>query len=160
MLTISSLHPDPTAFTQEVEEFLSARLPRRRDAGPPAPGDVIEVHGLERRPGPEVAAAVAAASRWQAQRFDAGLGWLTGPRRYGGRALPPLFERLYRVPSYAQAAPGQAEAFETLARALGGDTTGVLYRVLVVQKKLATDARASYDGYSRDAGEFSLTASR
>ena len=56
--------------------------------------------------------------------------------------------------SYAEAAPGQAEALETLAQLLGGDQTALLYRELVVEKKLATDAGASYDGYARDAGEF------
>ena len=70
----------------------------------------------------------------------------------------PLFERIYRVPSYAQAAPGQAESFETLAQVMGGDQTATLYRVLVEEKKLATDAGASYDGYVRDAGEFSVYA--
>ena len=70
----------------------------------------------------------------------------------------PLFERIYRVPSYAQAAPGQAESFETLAQIMGGDQTAMLYRVLVEEKKLATDAGASYDGYARDAGEFSVYA--
>jgi alkylation response protein AidB-like acyl-CoA dehydrogenase len=28
--------------------------------------------------------------------FDAGFGWLTGPRRYGGRELPSSYERLYQ----------------------------------------------------------------
>jgi zinc protease len=70
----------------------------------------------------------------------------------------PLFQRAYRVPSYAQAAPGQAESFETLAQIMGGDQTATLYRVLVEEKKLATDAGASYDGYARDAGEFSVYA--
>ena len=70
----------------------------------------------------------------------------------------PLFQRVYRVPSYAQAAPGQAESFEALAQIMGGDQTATLYRVLVEEKKLATDAGASYDGYARDAGEFSVYA--
>jgi zinc protease len=70
----------------------------------------------------------------------------------------PLMERVYRVPSYAQAAPGQAESFETLAQVMGGDQTAALYRVLVEEKKLATDAGASYDGFVRDAGEFSVYA--
>ena len=52
----------------------------------------------------------------------------------------PLFQRIYRVPSYAQAAPGQAESFETLAQIMGGDQTAMLYRMLVEEKKLATDA--------------------
>ena len=73
-------------------------------------------------------------------------------------ARVPLFHRIYRVPSYAQGRPGQAEGLETYAQLLGGDTTSLLYRVLVEQKKLATDAGASYDGYNRDAGEFAVYA--
>ena len=73
-------------------------------------------------------------------------------------ARVPIFSRIYRVPSYAQGAPGQAEGLETYAQLLGGDQTSILYRVLVEQKKLATDAGASYDGNVRDAGEFSVYA--
>ena len=73
-------------------------------------------------------------------------------------ARVPVLARNYRVPSYAQASQGQAEALETYAQVLGGDQTSALYRILVEQKKLATDAGASYDGYARDAGEFSVYA--
>jgi zinc protease len=73
-------------------------------------------------------------------------------------ARVPIFSRLYRVPSYAQGKPGQAEGLETYAQLLGGDQTSMLYRVLVEQKKLASDAGASYDGYNRDSGEFSVYA--
>ena len=66
--------------------------------------------------------------------------------------------RTYRVPSYATAQPGRAEALETLAQSLGGDQTALLYRVLVEQRKLATEAGTSYDGYRRDMGEFSVYA--
>ena len=69
----------------------------------------------------------------------------------------PLFLRSYRVPSYARAAPGQAESFESW-RNCGGDQTAALYRILVEEKKLATDAGCSYDGYARDAAEFTLYA--
>jgi zinc protease len=73
-------------------------------------------------------------------------------------ARVPIFSRLYRVPSYAQGTPGQGEGLEVYAQLLGGDQTSVLYRVLVEQKKLATDVGASYDGYARDAAEFSVYA--
>ena len=73
-------------------------------------------------------------------------------------AKVPLFMREYRVPSYAEAAPGQAEALETLAQLLGGDYSSTLYKRLVVEKRLATNAGASYDGYHRDAGSFTLFA--
>ena len=73
-------------------------------------------------------------------------------------ARVPIFSRLYRVPSYSQARPGQAQALETYGQLLGGGQTSMLYRVLVEQKKLASDAGASYDGNNRDAGEFSIYA--
>ena len=73
-------------------------------------------------------------------------------------ARVPIFSRIYRVPSYAVARPGQAEGLETYAQLLGGDQTSTLYRVLVEEKKLASEAGASYDGYARDAAEFSVYA--
>jgi zinc protease len=73
-------------------------------------------------------------------------------------AKVPVFSRLYRVPSYATATPGRAEGLEVYAQVLGGGQTSILYRVLVEQKKLATDVGASYDGYVRDTAEFSVYA--
>lgn len=73
-------------------------------------------------------------------------------------AKVPMFLRIYRVPSYTEAKPGEAEALETLAQLLGGDATSALYRELVVKRKLATDVGASYSGYVRDAGEFEIYA--
>ena len=73
-------------------------------------------------------------------------------------AKVPMFLRLYRVHSYADAAPGRAEALEVLARLLGGDATSALYRRLVVERRLATDVSAYYNGYTRDTGEFGFVA--
>ncbi len=70
----------------------------------------------------------------------------------------PVFLRVYRVTSYTEATPGQAEALEVLAQLMGGDVTSALYRGLVVQKKIATEIGASYDGYNRDSGEFFVYA--
>ena len=38
---------------------------------------------------------LASAKAWRAKRFDAGLGWITGPADYGGRDLTAAHERLY-----------------------------------------------------------------
>jgi zinc protease len=70
----------------------------------------------------------------------------------------PVVERLYRVPSYTSGGPGVAEALETLAQLMGGDATSAFYRELVVKRRLASDAGASYDGYARDTGEFTVYA--
>ena len=32
---------------------------------------------------------------WRQKKFDAGFGWITGPEAYGGRQLPPAYDRLY-----------------------------------------------------------------
>jgi zinc protease len=68
------------------------------------------------------------------------------------------FSRTWRVPSYVQDKPGQAEALEVLAGLMGSDSTGVLYRKLVVEQTLATDTGATYDGNARNSGEFSVYA--
>lgn len=70
----------------------------------------------------------------------------------------PILLRFYRVPSYPEAKPGEAEALEVLAQLMGGDATSALYRELVVKRRLASDAGASYEGYSRDDGQFGLYA--
>jgi zinc protease len=70
----------------------------------------------------------------------------------------PILLRYYRVPSYTEARPGEAEALEVLAQLMGGDATSTFYRELVIKRRLASDAGASYDGYARDDGEFSIYA--
>jgi len=70
----------------------------------------------------------------------------------------PLLLRLYRVASYTEARPGEAEALQVLAQLLGGDPTSALYRELVIRRKLATETRAFYEGYARDDGEFGIFA--
>src|SRR4051795_2061240 len=35
------------------------------------------------------------AQEWRAKRYDAGLGWITGPKEYGGRELTSAHERAY-----------------------------------------------------------------
>ena len=73
-------------------------------------------------------------------------------------ATVPSFTRTWRVASYVQGKPGAAAALDVLAALLGGDSNAVLYRKLVVEQKLATDAGASYDGDARNAGAFSVFA--
>src|SRR5688572_11940728 len=35
------------------------------------------------------------AKAWRATRYDAGLGWISGPPELGGRGLPASYDRLY-----------------------------------------------------------------
>lgn len=62
----------------------------------------------------------------------------------------PTHERVFLVPSYKTAAPGEAEAIETLAHMLGGGATSALYETLVVDEKYAVGAGAYYLGSAVD----------
>ena len=48
------------------------------------------------------------SKEWRAKRYDADLGWITGPTEYGGRALPQAYERLYGSLESAYSIPNQS----------------------------------------------------
>jgi zinc protease len=60
------------------------------------------------------------------------------------RVTQPSVRRSYLAPSYATGEPGEAVALDVLADILGGGTTSRLYRQLVVDKGVATEAGAYY----------------
>jgi zinc protease len=62
----------------------------------------------------------------------------------------PTHERVFLVPSYTTAAPGEAETLEVLAHVLGGGPSSVLYDALVVEQKIAVSAGAYYMGSAVD----------
>ena len=66
----------------------------------------------------------------------------------------PSHQRVYLVPSYATAAPGEAEALELLGHLLGGGQTSLLYRKLVVEQKVAVMAGSYYMGTALDDTRF------
>ncbi len=104
---MSDLDLDLDSFSAEAAGFLAAHLQRREEADTTwgSGSDGIELHGLEQRSDAEVAAEVRAARDWQAQCFDAGFAWITGPAEYGGRDLPVAFERRWRELEHEFAAP-------------------------------------------------------
>jgi zinc protease len=74
------------------------------------------------------------------------------------RVAQPQFQRLHLVPSYGNAEPGEAEAFDVLALLLGRGQTGVLYRRLVLRDGIASGVGASYHGTALQDGSFGLQA--
>lgn len=66
----------------------------------------------------------------------------------------PTQQRIYLVPSYASAQPGDAEALEVLGHLLGGGPTSRLYRELIVNQKIAVSAGAYYLGTALDDTRF------
>jgi zinc protease len=70
----------------------------------------------------------------------------------------PTVKRDYLVPSAATAAAGESPALDVLAQLMGNGNNSYLYRALVVDKPLAVNANAAYQGTSLDATQFSISA--
>lgn len=74
------------------------------------------------------------------------------------RVGEPSFSTQWVVPSYHTAKPGEAEALDLLSEILGGGPRSRLYQELVVRKKIATSAGASFQGNMLDATNFAVYA--
>ncbi|MGA8170086.1 MAG: pitrilysin family protein [Methylocystis sp.] len=70
----------------------------------------------------------------------------------------PAHERIFIVPSYTTAAPGEAEALDVLAHILGGGPASVLYETLVDEEKAAVSVGAYYMGTALDDTRFYIFA--
>jgi acyl-CoA dehydrogenase len=85
------------AFAAEAVAFLEVNAHRRTEelvqwgVGEERLALFHETSGAQER------AEAEAARRWQLARWDAGFGWITGPREHGGRGLHPTYDRLYRL---------------------------------------------------------------
>ncbi len=86
-------------FAAEVREFLQAYAVRRSEHADDAGfrwGRGEDRMAYFSAAAPEVEAReVQRAKDWQRTRYDAGLGWITGPAEYGGRGLTPLHDLVY-----------------------------------------------------------------
>lgn len=70
----------------------------------------------------------------------------------------PAATKIYIVPSMRTAAPGVAEALDVLAHLVGGGSTSLLYRRMVMEEKIAVAAGAYYMGEALDDTRFYLYA--
>jgi len=84
-------------FAEEVTAFLDANAKRKdTDDKPFVWGEGEDDIALFEEVDPEVEQrALVEAQEWRAKRYDAGLGWITGPKEYGGRELSSGHERTY-----------------------------------------------------------------
>jgi zinc protease len=74
------------------------------------------------------------------------------------RVQQPVLQRMYLTPSYATAKPGEAEALDILAQAMGAQSTGRLNQRLVLERKVAVSASAWYAGTALDDHLFGIYA--
>ncbi len=88
--------PTEAEFTAEVTAFLEANTKLRAEERQFVWGEGSDKVKLFKDASPEgEREMLREAQAWRAKRFDAGLGYLTGPEQYGGRGLPRSFDRLY-----------------------------------------------------------------
>jgi zinc protease len=73
------------------------------------------------------------------------------------RVEQPAVKRYYLVPSATTAAAGESPALDVLGQLMGGGSNSYLYRALVVDRALAINASAGYQGTSLDATQFMIS---
>ncbi len=94
-------------FEREAVEFLEAHAKLRVEQKKGWGQGSDSVALFAERSTEEEEAEVVAAKAWRQQVFDAGFGWITGPKAYGGRELPASYERLYQSREAAFDTPAQ-----------------------------------------------------
>jgi alkylation response protein AidB-like acyl-CoA dehydrogenase len=88
--------PTLEEFRQEVAAFLEANAPRKGEEEKFVWGEGSDKVALfDEKSRDAERAQLKEAQAWRAKRFDAGLGWITGPPEYGGRGLSAAHERVY-----------------------------------------------------------------
>lgn len=102
---------DLQAFRDEVVAFLEANARPRtedramaRDVTP----DRVYLPVVAAQTPEEEAAELVAARDWRRRRYDAGLGWITGPVELGGRGLTVDHERIYDTEESRFSVPDRA----------------------------------------------------
>lgn len=75
------------------------------------------------------------------------------------RVEQPSVRRTYLVPSATTATAGEGPALDVLAQLIGGGSNSYLYRALVIDKPLAVNAGAGYQGTALDSAQFMISAS-
>ena len=109
-----------------------------------------ETYGKVPRVADDQAARFARRSRCRKRR---------APSRSPIRASPSrALSRYYLVPSSTTARPGESEALDVLTHILGRGSNSRLYQTLVVEKGVAVNAGASYDGTALDNTRLSVYA--
>jgi len=96
------------AFGEEALDFLNANATLRVEEKKGWGEGSDKVGLLSEKTAEEERKDLDAARAWRQKFFDAGFGWITGPSHYGGRELPPPYERIWQALSAQFDAPSQA----------------------------------------------------
>ena len=83
-------------FTAEAEAFLSANATRKQAEQKFEWGKGSDkVAMFEEKDRAEEVADLQRACAWRRKKYDAGFGWISGPKQYGGRELPNAYQRAF-----------------------------------------------------------------
>ncbi len=96
-------------FEKEAVDFLDSHAEKRPPERAFVWGEGSETpFGGEERSRDNELKGVELAKAWRQKKFDAGFGWVTGPRSLGGRELPAAYDRLYGQLEAQYRVPGQS----------------------------------------------------
>ena len=83
-------------FTAAAEAFLAANATRKQAEQKFEWGKGSDkVAMFEEKDRAEEVADLQLACDWRRKKYDAGYGWISGPKRFGGRELPNAFQRAF-----------------------------------------------------------------
>ena len=83
-------------FEKEARSFLDANAERREAEKAFVWGEGADMMGaFEERSRESEERIVRDAKTWRGKKFAAGFGWITGPKKFGGRELPGSFDKAY-----------------------------------------------------------------
>jgi acyl-CoA dehydrogenase len=83
-------------FEAEARAFLDANAPRKQEEQAFVWGEGSDKVALfDEKARERELEDLRRAQAWRATKFDAGFGWVTGPKQYGGRELPHAYERAW-----------------------------------------------------------------
>ena len=99
---------DANRLLEDASNFLKKHAQRRQNSSDFEWGAGSDRVALFRNQVPEdEARELADLRRWRALIFDAGFGWISGPRELGGRGLPAAVERAYEALERQYAVPSR-----------------------------------------------------
>ena len=97
-----------TDFEQQAREFLDTNAPKKEAEKKFVWGEGSDkVSTAEEKDRAEELLDVKAACDFRRKRFDAGLGWITGPKEFGGRELSSAHDRVFGSVEAQYETPGQ-----------------------------------------------------
>jgi acyl-CoA dehydrogenase len=88
--------PSLADFEAEARAFLDANATRKEAEKKFVWGEGSDkVAMFEEKARADELVELRKACEWRAKKYDAGFGWITGPKEYGGRELPNAYERVW-----------------------------------------------------------------